>query len=159
MDPLHLRTSKQWFKLVYFVSRELFLQWKSEAETQYINKIKVGMLRFKLEGRAGEALSPPPSFLPLGKPKAAPCHTWDGGSQTWLPIRITWAALKPQMSNHIPRAANAWRQRGKWCPGSVGCWEHAHDFVWFCLCLRTLLRECRTQSQKEQSSNPSSTTF
>lgn len=45
MDSLHLRTLKPWFQLVYLVSSELFLQWRSEAETRYINKIKVGLLR------------------------------------------------------------------------------------------------------------------
>lgn len=113
MDALHLRTLKQWFKLVYCVSSRALFQWKSEAETQYINKIKVGMLRFKLEGRAGEALSLPPSCLPPRNPKAAPCHSWESGSQPWVQIRITWEALKPQTSSHGPRGVGAWWQRSK----------------------------------------------
>lgn len=134
------------------LAAELFFQWKSEAETQYINKIKVGILSFKLEEGEGEALSLPPSFLPPRNPKAAPCRSWESGSQPWVPILITWAALKPQTSSHSPRGVGARWQRSKWwsVPWLFTPLLRAYTrfSVWFCLYLRTVLRECRTESER-----------
>lgn len=48
MNSLRLRTLRECFKLINFVSSRTF-QWKSEEEAPYINKLKVGMLRFRLE--------------------------------------------------------------------------------------------------------------
>ena len=134
MDSLHLRTLKQWFKLVYFGSSRALSSAEIWGRVPVYQQDKSGDAQVQAkESRGGEALSLP-SFLPPRNPKAAPCHTWDGDSQPWLHIRITPRRLKnPSHPNHTLWTADAWGQRSKLCSDSIGClalsWEHTRDFL------------------------------
>lgn len=165
MDPSHLRTWKQWFRLVYFVSSRALSSVEIWGRDPMYKQDKSGDAQVQAggEGRV-EALGLSPSFLLPKNPKAAPCHTWDSGSQPWLHIRVTWAALKAQTCKPHPMNCPclAAEEQVLLCfPWLFFPLLRAHTgfSVWVSLCHRTVLREHSTQSQKEQSSNSNFTTF
>lgn len=164
MGSLPRKALREWFKLVYFVSSRALslLEIWGRGSIYKQDKSRDAQVQASVSGAlsltcSDHSLSPPS--------KESQCSSLQHPGQWFSTLAVHEDPLgsfrNPRHPNHTPGAAMpgvvSWVV---YLPPAGSCsWEHTPDFLFGFTLILVEHWGCRTWSQKEQGSNPSSTTF